>query len=117
MVKITRITGQNGSIRYIFIILYDIFVEIIVSFFLRIIPSTGHVISYIIVFMTYIFGYIICIYFLIGSKIIYVIRNPLESEIYGDGIINDSRRFLPRHDKNDDEDILIKKESKFFQYN
>jgi len=82
VLKTGKISKKFDEFRYPYIMIISLIVEYARDYTIYHLPSKGYFGYYVIIFIVYMLGYFFCIYLLIGRKLIYAVRHPLESLSY-----------------------------------
>ncbi|ORX82460.1 hypothetical protein BCR32DRAFT_267614 [Anaeromyces robustus] len=107
IIKTYRISKHYGQFSFVFILILNFLIEHTEDLLLSIIPSNGFFIYYSLVFIVSMIMYVVCIYLLVGNKLIYIMRHPAyeesnNSENYTIDYLSttDMSRFLPMQKDN-----------------
>jgi len=102
IIKTYKISKHYGQFSFAFILILNFLIEHTEDFLLSIVPSNGYFFYYSLIFIISMLMYVLCIYLLVGNKLIYIMRHPTydesnNSENYNiDYLSNtDMVRFLP----------------------
>jgi len=82
VIKTGRVSKRFGEFKYIYIMIFILIIEISTSFLLSHLPLNGYYGFYFAMFLVEMIADVLLIYYLVGSRLIYVLKHPNESEPY-----------------------------------
>jgi len=80
IIKTGKVSKKFDEYKLIYVIIALLIISIVIEWIFFSLPAKHFTIYYLIVCCVYILCCIICIYLLVGSRLIYVIRHPLTKE-------------------------------------
>ncbi|ORX78816.1 hypothetical protein BCR32DRAFT_269865 [Anaeromyces robustus] len=82
VIKTGKVSKRFGEFKYIYIMIFILIIELSTSFLLSHLPLNGYYGYYLLMCFVEMIADVLLIYYLVGSRLIYVLKHPNELEPY-----------------------------------
>ncbi|ORX44513.1 hypothetical protein BCR36DRAFT_406368 [Piromyces finnis] len=82
IIKTGKISKHYGQFNYIYVLIFTFMVERIMDTLLDKLPSNRYFLYYVLLIIFYMISNTLCIYILVGNKLIHIFKHPIPSDSY-----------------------------------
>ncbi|ORX71004.1 periplasmic binding protein-like II [Anaeromyces robustus] len=114
IIKTYKDSKRYGQFKFLYVLIFTFIIELIEDLLSPKIPPTGHFIFFIMIYILSMASDLLCIYLLVGSKLIYIFKHPSDEEFFNSDNLStdyfnntDIAHFIPMKKKNNDNNYFL----------